>query len=647
MLQLYKILTAVLACTGCMGIVISGELNLLMSLTGAALIPGYYRFLTGKPPAPQWVIGGCSVLALIVFFLDCLFISGDFFIGVAHLTITFQAIKCFDLKEPWDHLQVYFMSLLQLIIASELMYSIVFGFFFIFFLVLFVTVIVFSHFIKEGKRTQVDLKKPILSLSVITLMVTVIFFMFIPRISGGVWTKAHRKMVKTVGFSERVNLGVFGEFKLDPTVIMRIELDPMVPGPYYWRGMTLDSFDGTSWRNTLMKKRKPVRKIEGEFYVRPFSRETVTQKIMLEPLDSRIIFGLEHIISIGGDFFRLEQDSASSLFLWRRGSKRIQYTVKSDRDTSYKITPGNVMSWERYRQIPDSLKDQIRTLTDRILESEGRSSLSDLQKARAIERYLKSNYRYSLDINVPRGTNPVLYFLYQSKTGFCEHYATAMTLMLRSAGIPARFVTGFIGGELNTYGSYIIVRQRHAHSWVEAVIDGSWERFDPTPSVSTNPPSAFILYVDMMRLLWNRYVIAFSSDDQKEIIKALSMFVVLPSLPDWRLQGIHRFFIGILLVSAIAAAVFLLKHRQYKRHGFVTARYVKLLKDLRKKGITIKPSSTPSEIRRKAARLAMSQRIHEAIKLYEEYRFGGKELGREGKIRYQGLLREIKKQLNR
>jgi hypothetical protein len=70
MLQLYKILTAVLAFTGCIGLVISGEINLLMSVSGAALIPGYYRFLIGRPPAPQWVIGGCSVLALVVLFLD-------------------------------------------------------------------------------------------------------------------------------------------------------------------------------------------------------------------------------------------------------------------------------------------------------------------------------------------------------------------------------------------------------------------------------------------------------------------------------------------------------------------------------------------------------------------------------------------------
>jgi hypothetical protein len=182
MLQVYKIITAILACTGCIGLVISGEISLSMSITGAGLIPGYYRFFKGMPPAPQWVIGGCSVLALLVFFLDSIVISGDYFIAVAHLTITFQAIKSFDLKEPWDHLQVYFMALLQLIIASEIIYSITFGFLFVLFLVVFVTAIVFAHFIKEGATLRVDLRKPIFSISLLTLIVTVVFFISIPRI---------------------------------------------------------------------------------------------------------------------------------------------------------------------------------------------------------------------------------------------------------------------------------------------------------------------------------------------------------------------------------------------------------------------------------------------------------------------------------
>jgi len=82
-------------------------------------------------------------------------------LAVAHLTITFQAIKSFDLKEPWDHLQVYFMSLLQLIIASDLTRSLTFGFVFVVFMGLLVTAMVLSHFLKEGALGSISIRKPV------------------------------------------------------------------------------------------------------------------------------------------------------------------------------------------------------------------------------------------------------------------------------------------------------------------------------------------------------------------------------------------------------------------------------------------------------------------------------------------------------
>jgi transglutaminase-like putative cysteine protease len=645
-MQIYKIITAALACTGCAGLVISGETNLLMSITGVGLLPGYYRFLKGMPRAPQWVIGGFSVLALMVFFLDALFISDDYFIAVAHLTITFQAIKSFDLKEPWDHLQVYFMSLLQLIIASEIMYSVAFGFLFVFFLVFFVTAIVFAHFMKEGATERVDLRKPIVYISLLTLIVTVVFFISIPRISGGIWSKGHVKSIKSVGFSEKVNLGSFGAFKLDPTIIMRVELDPVVKGPYYWRGMTLDYFDGTSWISTLMKTRRVVKKSDGEFVVRPTSESTVTQQIMLEPIDSDIIFGLNRVGSVKGAFRRLERDPASSLFVWRKKSKRVQYTVRSNVAETIPVKSIEIRYGERYMHILDFIRGRIKALTETILREQGAEQLSALQKAEAIEKYLIKNYRYSLNLEAPDdNTSPIIYFLFQSKKGFCEHYATAMTLMLRSAGIPARIVTGFLGGELNTYGDYIIVRQSNAHSWVEAVIDDSWKRFDPTPSVVVQPPSSLALYLDVMRLMWNRYVIAFSLSDQKEIVKVVSMPLIIPGAPDFHGWRFTQQFIGLLIVVMVIVAFFLIKRIQLNRYGIVTGHYIKLQRVLRRKGIVIKPSSTSSEVRNKTLQLNLDQRILEFIKLYEKYRFGKREMGLEEKARYQSLIREIKRQL--
>ncbi len=218
---LYKAVTFVLALAGCAGLVISGELNPLMTLGGLALLPGYYGFLRYGRHAPGWAVGLFSLAALAVFSLDA-YVSTDVFLAVAHLTIVFQAIKSFDIKEPWDHLQVYFVSLLQLIIASELTHSMAFAVIFVVFMILLVTAMVLSHFLKEGGLGKVGTARPVLAITLLCLFMTILFFVAIPRTPFRFLARGHLRGIKSVGFSERVDFGSFGEVKLDPTVVMRI-----------------------------------------------------------------------------------------------------------------------------------------------------------------------------------------------------------------------------------------------------------------------------------------------------------------------------------------------------------------------------------------------------------------------------------------
>src|SRR4030042_2907642 len=327
--QLYRILTAVLAFTGCVSLVISGEVNPIMSLTGIGLLPGYYRFLKGMPQAPGLAIGGFSGLTLLIFFFDTLIVSDDYFLSVAHLTITFQAVKSFDLKEPWDHLQVYFMALLQLIIASELIYSITFGVIFIFFLITFIAAMVFAHFMKEGITTGFVVKKPVMYISFLALLVTAVFFVSIPRLYGGLWGKSHAKSIRTAGFSQRVDFGSFGDVISDPAVVMRIELGDDVKGPFYWRGMALNYFNGISWMDTLNVKTR-IYEEDGRFNIKPFGVDRViVQRVFLEPMDTDVIFGLNQIAAVEAKGRVIFRDNAGALFLPAKKGKRFDYTVYS------------------------------------------------------------------------------------------------------------------------------------------------------------------------------------------------------------------------------------------------------------------------------------------------------------------------------
>jgi hypothetical protein len=149
-------------------------------------------------------------------------------------------------------------------------------------------------------------------------------------------------------------------------------------------------------------------------------------------------------------------------------------------------------------------------------------------KANAIQSFLTHNFRYSLDAPLAELDHPLEEFLFSRKTGYCEHYATAMVMMLRTIGIPARLVTGFLATEWNEYGSYYLVRQQDAHAWVEMHLPHSgWITMDPTPpsieSFGGDSPAWHALgrMLDTIRLQWSRFFVQYSAADQLAVVREL------------------------------------------------------------------------------------------------------------------------------
>lgn len=615
----YRVLVASLAFAGSLSLVLSGELNPLFYLPGLAMIPGYYRYLAGREPANRWLIAGLALVELFVVAFDSLFVSGDFFIAVAHMTIVFQALKSFDLREPWDPLQVYFMSLLQLIITSELTLSITMGAIFVVFLLIFMAAMVFSHFMKEGTLERVSLRKPLVVVSLVAFIATSVFFVSIPRVKGGMLgRRAASSAVKSVGFAEEIDLGSFGRVLENQTVVMRVELSGRRL-PLYWRGIVLDYFDGSSWHKTIQGKTR-LRTEDGRAIIRPYGTEDVAvQKIISEPLDTDAVFALGEVVAVETEAWRVERDLSGSVFIPTKNYRRFTYTALS--------VPGGempVLHGDNYLQLTPGLKDLSALALD-VTAQAG----TDFERARAVESFLMDNYSYSLSISPPPpGMNPIEDFLFRSRQGFCEHYSTAMVLMLRALGIPARVVTGFRGGEVNEYGDYIILRQSNAHSWVEAAIEGRWRRFDPTPGSETYKTSLPAMVLDAMRMSWYRYVIGFSSRDQMRILGSFSAPVLkLPDVGGVRLE-IKLFYIIMMLLAAGAFLLaFLLKGRGLRRLPFESRAYLGFRRKLKRRGGRIGRASTPSEVMGEALRLSFDAgRVTEFVRLYEEARFGGRRL---------------------
>ncbi len=637
---LYKVITAVLAVTGCVSLLMTGEINPIMTVSGLALLPGYYRFIKGMGPAPKWAISALSLLTLIVFFTDSIMISGDVFLAVAHLTITFQALKSFDLKEPWDHLQVYFMSLLQLVIASDLTSSLTFGVVFVVFMVFLVTAMVLSHFLKEDALGRTGIRKPVLLISLLTILVTVMIFILIPRTSQRFFVKSHTKGIKTTGFSEKVDFGSIGEVKLDPTVVMRVEMDRDFQA-LYWRGLALDYFDGRSWKNTREDKYRAERVDDGFLISKCDKSRTVEQRIFLEPIDSDIIFGLPKVCTVKYEGFSLSSDFGKSIYIRGKSSRRLKYSVYSIVGDSYEGTRN-----ERYLQLPGGV-ERIAALAREITSGAGPDEQAE-QKAALILKYLKNNYTYSLTTSSPpAGVSPIEDFIFNTKKGYCEHYATAMALMLRCLNIPSRIVTGYFGGEKNEYGGYIIVRQSNAHSWVEALIGDRWETFDPTPAASEPQPSTIALFMDSLQLNWSRYVVGFSSIDQRKIISGMSLSFRLKRPSGLTLPDLKMLIYSLASGAFFFLIIFLAFHKmRARKYGFITERYLDLRRLIRKKGIRMNASMTSGDIKRSALPLGIVDDLEEFLRMYEEHRFGLKEMGPEDRKRYEMLLKDMKKKVS-
>jgi transglutaminase-like putative cysteine protease len=374
-------------------------------------------------------------------------------------------------------------------------------------------------------------------LAVGALCLTVLIFFTIPRVSAGFGQKGSGEGLRTSGFSETVDLGMIGPIKRDPGIVMRVELPDrtgLQPDRFYLRGMAYDRYDGKSWTTRLSHRRALTESPAGTFTVRPVSSRSprplgqiIRQTILLEALDTAVLFAAPYPESVSGQFLAIQSDPTGAIYLPFPTSSRIEYTVHSrptpvaPADLQFQPAVYTEVFAQHFLQLPES-SERVRALAQEIT----RSKTSAYEKAQAIEAYLSRNYRYSLDISPGVQTRPLEEFLFERKTGYCEHYATAMVVLLRNVGVPARLVTGFLATEWNEYGNYYLVRQRDAHAWVEVHLPHSgWVTMDPTPAVSETVGDsqwfALSRVVDTLRLRWNRFFVQYNAADQLAMVRGL------------------------------------------------------------------------------------------------------------------------------
>ncbi|MCX6084286.1 MAG: DUF3488 and transglutaminase-like domain-containing protein [Caldiserica bacterium] len=415
-------------------------------------------------------------------------------------------------------------------------------------------------------------------------------FVALPR-----WTLGYIKgnpalTAQTTGFSKDVTIAP-GEVQQDNTVIMRVEPQkggPQLSLPAYISGMRYTTFNGRQWL-VAAGRLESVYASSGidSFVVSEQQPDTLTT-VYLEPTGTDVVFGLEHITGLRGQFQYLRRDAEGNLFTDAPYYKTIRYDISSlDRDTVPvdSLVARRQALLDRYLQVPE-LSQAFRGVAAQVV-----LGLTARDKAQTTRDYLVANYDYSLN---PTASS-VEDFLVNRHTGYCEHFATSMVLLLRAEGVHARLVSGFVGTEWNKSSGYLIVRAKDAHTWVEVLDGNSWVRYDPTPG-SFQQVSLITNVLDNIRMVWYRNVVTYDLARQVQTANNLGRFLArggsavtsaFDAFRDALARLVHDWRVVASICAAVALTVLFLRRRVEDRRGRLAAALEDLVGERRRPGETL------------------------------------------------------------
>lgn len=316
------------------------------------------------------------------------------------------------------------------------------------------------------------------------LPLAIVLFIVFPRIAP-LWAVPMQTGVNSTGVTDEMSPGDISQLARSAELAFRVQFEDGVElthAQLYWRGLVLDDFDGTTWRRTRNSSSYSVAASLADFRISYDDRirtvgEPISYNVILEPTQQPWLFGLHLAEDINDEFF-----SGRNFELFNNGriTQRLSYDLRS-----YMQNQTDVLllgsSRNRSLELPDEGNERSLEFA-----TELRASVStDRQYANAVLAHFSAN-QYFYTLNAPLlGENRIDEFLFDTMAGFCEHYASSFTYLMRAAGIPARVVIGYQGAEANPYENYLMVYQYNAHAWSEVWFEGEgWVRFDPTGAVS-------------------------------------------------------------------------------------------------------------------------------------------------------------------
>ena len=588
----------------------------------------------------------------------------DIVVPAVHLLLLLLCVESLRSLEAFRDGRLYALSGALILAAAASGPGLLFGVAFIFALVLATMGMVVGNIRRQAVRYRIrdpEVDPRLLMrmgfLSKAILLTGAIVFLLFPRVTRGGAARGVARALPVAGFADRVSLGDFGSrIRANPEVVLRVEFPGGVPASFsrfYWRGLSYDHFDGVRWSRS---PRLPPNPNPPEFYAARWGGGDITQRIYGIPLDAKVLFALHPVLALQPDLGIRAVTNSAGDFL-HLGSAAPSYTAISKSalpspELLRGVDEGSPPGGTHYLQLP-TLPPRIGALADSL--TKGLTTRYD--EVVAIRRWFDSGFTYTLDLPASPREATIGHFLFDRRAGHCEYFSTAMVVLLRARGIPAREVNGFLGGEWNDFGKYLAVTQNDAHSWVEAWFPGyGWVPFDPTPAGGAGGAGArtsfgtgrFVL--DGLRHGWNKWILGYGLESRTNLFRRTSAWLrgegrAEPGTDSGDGSGSRRIapWTALPLLAAILGGVFAFLLRR-RRPPPETRIYLQLRGKAARAGIAVADSVTPTELLRRLRRerFAGMREARELVHLYLRARFGGMGLGKGERRRMSAALRAVR-----
>ena len=460
------------------------------------------------------------------------------------------------------------------------------------------------------------------------LPIAAVLFLLFPRIPGPLWGLALPQTSGVTGLSPDMTPGSLSRLAQSDAIAFRVKFQERAPlrAKLYWRALVLHDYDGETWTpGGNFWSRRPVVEASGQ---------PVNYQLTMEPNGLHVLYSLDLPVQISGDA-HLSPDL--ELLTSQRVTERTLYSATSYVDYRYGLDIPNWMRQQDLR-LPPEIDPRARQLAQQ-WRDQAAAPMQIVQDA--LQIFHDQPFRYTLQPGTLNGPNRIDDFLFNTRRGFCEHYASAFVFLMRAAGIPAHVVIGYQGGVQNPVDGYYVVRQEDAHAWAEVwLADRGWVRVDPTAAVdparvdqglaAALPASEVPGYYfqahpwlnslrntwDAINNGWNQWVLAYGPELQKHFFAHLGL-----QYGNWlQLAGVLLAAVGTILLLIWLA---LWWRRRPPPPSAVQRDYLRFCRKLANRGLARTASEGPVDYARRVSRMRpdLAAAIHAITSLYISLRY--------------------------